>query len=220
MDWDKENPLNRIPGESRAANSALRDYYLMGAGRSLRGLLGQYIQQSSNNPPTKTPTTKFNTLSTWSHKYRWVDRATAQKEIDDTVALAQYQERHMSSPEVLALLADQARGDIANFSGVEDIADLIDNSDSRIVKKIKRTIRQTKDGDITTYIELELYDAQSALEKIGRHHGLFTDKIDIKLEKEIESTLDLLESELEPELYERILTILSSGSNNPEGGPE
>lgn len=220
MNLYKERPLNRIPGESRAANAALRDYYLMGAGRSLRDLLKEYNRQTADESQTKKPPTlSWGTLSGWSVKHHWQSRIAAQKEIDDAIALEQYRERHMSSPEVLALLADQARGDIANFASVEAFADLLDNPDSRIVKKIKRTTRQSKDGETTTYIELELYDAQSALEKIGRHHGLFTDKIDIKLEKELEATLDALERNLEPELYERILGILSA-SGDSESSPE
>lgn len=34
-------------------------------------------------------------------------------------------------------------------------------------------------------IEFELYDAQAALEKIGRHHKLFTDKLEVDAEIEI-----------------------------------
>jgi hypothetical protein len=55
----------------------------------------------------------------------------------------------------------------------------------RLIKKIKTNKKTyTTKGDKDTAItevdaEIELYDAQSALEKLGRHHKLFTDKTEL-----------------------------------------
>jgi hypothetical protein len=167
-------PLNRIPDETQRANDALNHYYLMGAGRSIRKLHEQYCQQTDRKAPAK----RLKTLFDWSTEHHWQARIAAQKEIDDAVALAKYQERHMSEAEMLALLADQARGDMADFANVKQPADLVDHPKSHLVHKLKVTARRNKDGTITARTELELYNAQSALEKIGKKHGSFTDKIE------------------------------------------
>jgi phage terminase small subunit len=87
-------------------------------------------------------------------------------------------ESAMSAEEVLMRLGDHARGDLAYFADVDDLRDLVDNSKSHLVKKIKRVITKTKDDTEITRFEIELYDAQAALEKLGRHHGLFTDRVE------------------------------------------
>ncbi len=63
----------RQPRESDKAVIACNDYLRMGAMRSIRKLLGQYCQQSANNPPT----IRFRTLAAWSSKYNWQERASA-----------------------------------------------------------------------------------------------------------------------------------------------
>jgi hypothetical protein len=65
--WDKRD------SESVKAYQAFCDYRDMGTGRSLRALLDQYIKQVSNKPPT----TKWSTISTWSHKHEWQKRVSA-----------------------------------------------------------------------------------------------------------------------------------------------
>lgn len=82
LPFDSADPLVRIKGESARANNALRQYYLMGAGRSLRALLAQFNQQVLDNEGTKPPTTRFNTLGMWSSAYNWQARIAAQTEID------------------------------------------------------------------------------------------------------------------------------------------
>ena len=72
---DTDDPLARIPGESRRANQALRDYAAMGVGRSLDALLTQYIDlaMTGHRPLTKV---RF-TLHEWSRRNHWVARAAA-----------------------------------------------------------------------------------------------------------------------------------------------
>lgn len=104
---------------------------------------------------------------------------------------ARLSEMHMSADEVLKLLADMARGDMGDFidaSGVGFSLDMKAAKEKGITKLIKKVKQKT-----TTFIakkeseedrevhelEIELYDAQSALEKIGKHHRLFTDSVDL-----------------------------------------
>lgn len=128
------------------------------------------------------------------------------------------QESAMSADEVLARLADMARSNIADFSKVRHVSDLEEIHDkAHVAKKFKRTIYRSAYGSETETVELELYDAQSALEKIGRHHGLFTDKIEVKLAKELDTILATIEEVLDVDSYQRVLQAIVSGG---EGGPE
>lgn len=85
----------------------------------------------------------------------------------------------MSSNEVLARLADHARGDMRDFANIRTPIALAKHPNGNLIKKFKRTITTDKDGGKEEKIELELYDAQDALVQIGRYHKLFTDRVDM-----------------------------------------
>lgn len=72
MRYDTGDPLARLRGESKKANQALRDYCLMGPGRSLRNLLALYRDQSTT--ARQPPTRRLSTLRSWSSKYEWQAR--------------------------------------------------------------------------------------------------------------------------------------------------
>lgn len=92
-----------------------------------------------------------------------------------------------SSDEVLARLADHARGDIGELwdeaTGQIDWEKARENGKTALIKRIKhKTIITTdKDGEGTTITEdeLELHDPQKALQLIGKHHKLFVDRTEI-----------------------------------------
>lgn len=93
-------------------------------------------------------------------------------------------EVHMGADEALKLLADIARGDVTEFItpfGNIDIDKIRESGRGRLIKKIKqRTItkigKSDKDEDTETLdTEIELYDAQSALDKILKVHGKYSD---------------------------------------------
>lgn len=98
-------------------------------------------------------------------------------------------EKAMTADEVLIRLGDMARGDIGDFMDIESISFNVSLKKAKefglthLIKKIKQktTITQKKDGDEEEnhWIELELYDAQSALVHLGKHHKLFTESHDI-----------------------------------------
>lgn len=81
-------------------------------------------------------------------------------------------EKCLSADEVLARLGEQARSlseEYIDDFGFIKFKKLKADGLIHLVKKIKRN----QQG-----IEVELYDSQAALVHIGRHHKLFTDKIE------------------------------------------
>lgn len=99
-------------------------------------------------------------------------------------------ETAMSADEVMMRLAEHARGDVGDFLTQDvnndliiDLPKAIEAKKTKLIKKLtqKRTIRTKGDDETTEEVltSIEMYDAQSALEKIGRHHKLFTDKTEL-----------------------------------------
>jgi phage terminase small subunit len=108
------------------------------------------------------------------------------------VISAELQARHMGKDEVLTRLADIARGDIGQLMDVSGFGFNFDMSKAKaagLTKLIKRVKQKTtifiakkedeQDREVHE-IEIELYDAQSATVTIGKQHGLFSTKVEIK----------------------------------------
>ena len=96
-----------------------------------------------------------------------------------------FAEKTMQADEALSRLSEMARGDLGDFTsplGAVDWVTAKEKGLTRLVKKWKvKTITingKEEDKEINTE-EVELYDAQAALEKILRVHGKFTDKLDV-----------------------------------------
>ena len=126
------------------------------------------------------------------------------------------EENAMTAGEVLKRLGDHARGDMGDFLDIGDDGSVaIDLSRAKkvgqtaLIKKFTKTTRTFKD-ETTEQVAVELYDAQAALQLIGKHLGLFSDKIDVKLTKELEAALDALERELPQETYDQVLGVLAT----------
>jgi phage terminase small subunit len=94
----------------------------------------------------------------------------------------------MSADEVLTRLTQQARGSMAPFIRRDADGDLygFDLSDTQplhLLKKASVTRRRQKDDhdEIVTVetVTIELYDAQAALQLLGRHHKLFVDRTEL-----------------------------------------
>jgi hypothetical protein len=85
----------------------------------------------------------------------------------------------MSADEVLTRLSDMARADIGDFLDL-DIQRLKRHPRSRLLKRVKRTIKTRVIGEVeetTEVIEIELHDPQAALVQLGRHHRLWIDRV-------------------------------------------
>lgn len=92
-------------------------------------------------------------------------------------AIAAHIEAIMPAGEVLQRLADHARGTLADF--VDPTTETLDLGKAEqagklgLLKKFSRT-----DSEKSTHISIEVYDAQAALELLGKYHGLFKDRIE------------------------------------------
>lgn len=73
--WTADAPLDRVPGESWHANRALRDYYSMGYGRTVKGLYQYYTQRAADDPSFTPPTRSLSTLKRWAALWDWAPRA-------------------------------------------------------------------------------------------------------------------------------------------------
>jgi|GEM_PF-804679 len=128
---------------------------------------------------------------------------------------ARLTELKMSANEVLTRLTEHARGSIAPFLMTNADGELRGfklGSDQavQIVRRATHTRRTYKDGSKDDSVTIDLYDAQSALALLGKHLGLFVEKIDIS-HQEIEKFLDTLQNNLSPEEYARIVALAAGG---------
>ena len=99
--WDVDAPLERCSGESRKSNAALRDYALMGDGRSVRALQKRYAAQVTGGGQASSPPTKqLTTLFTWSARYDWVARVRRFDQLSQEAALREFQRRRVADREV------------------------------------------------------------------------------------------------------------------------
>jgi phage terminase small subunit len=124
-------------------------------------------------------------------------------------------EKAMGADEVLTRLAEQARASIEGFlqfpkRGRKPALDLKQAQKDGLLHLVKK-LRYNAQGQI----EIELHDAQAALQLIGRHHGLFADDkvVTLKLEKELETVLNTLEKVLPNDDYQRVLAALAVTEN-------
>lgn len=86
-------------------------------------------------------------------------------------------EKTMAADEVLVRLAEHARSTMADFMDVDgEVLDLAKAERAGKLHLIKKFT--TADTQFGSRVSIELYDAQSALTLIGKHHGLFTDKVE------------------------------------------
>jgi len=121
----------------------------------------------------------------------------------------------MSADEVMLRLADIARGDIGDYMGLS-VSQIQATGKTSIIKKLTQTDTSSvsKSGTLTDSqtVIIEMYDALAALQLIGKHHDLFVDKLHVKIEKELEKTLDLLEKQLDSDTYRLVLNAISGAA--------
>jgi len=114
-------------------------------------------------------------------------------------------EAAMSANEVLKRLSDQARSNLLPFIEITsdgfvyfDFSHPDAKNYMHLIKKIKtKRSRQIsgkgEDAEIweNEWVEVELYDAQSALVQLGRHHSLFTDNVKGEIEHNVKVNIYL-----------------------------
>lgn len=110
-----------------------------------------------------------------------------------------FQEFHLETQEVIARLSSQARGDVADLLDVNgdfDFKAAKAAGKTHLIKKYKRTKKTLEVGEgegvvIEDKIEFELYDAQSALEKILKVISPQVQKVDVTSGGEPIKTVDV-----------------------------
>lgn len=121
--------------------------------------------------------------------YRLLRNAEIQAEIERL-----FRERCMPPDEVLARLGDQARGAGEYVKALDggrayvDVAKLLADGKGHLIKGIK----YTNQGQCI----IEFHDAQAALVHIGRHHKLFTDRLESDVNLNLDDARDTLNSKL------------------------
>ncbi len=114
--------------------------------------------------------------------YSFPDRAAAKLVVKGCIraaVAAKLNEAGLSANEVLARLADHATSSIDDFIKISSSNTF--SLDLQKAKKLGRLhcIKKLKEGP--NGIEFELYDAQAALEKLGKYHALWTEKLAIQV---------------------------------------
>ena len=131
----------------------------------------------------------------------------------------------MGADEVLMRLAEQARGNMGDFIRVTpdgsftiDLTGAESTQKLGLIRKVTKTVRRFGDTEIEE-ATVDLYDSQAALVHLGKHLDLFSDKLTVKLEKELKGALDALEKSLDSDTYAKVLTVLAGklGGAKAEG---
>lgn len=125
--------------------------------------------------------------------------------------------------EILERLVMHARADIDDFLDVDVNGHTRINLDKAplkrsVIKNIKETSRLSADGELTRTFRIELYDAQAALDKLAKASGLYDGNQ--KTKRELEKALDALESSLDSETYEKVLSVLAPIQNSLTTGDQ
>lgn len=110
-----------------------------------------------------------------SNGYRLLRNAEIAEAVSERMA-----ESAMSADEVIYRLAEQARGlppEYMTTKGTVKIAQLVRDGKTHLIKKISDTAQGRM---------YEFYDAHAALVDIGKHHALFVDKTEQKIDGKLE----------------------------------
>lgn len=203
-------PPERRADESPAAFRAFCDYAAMGnggKGRSLRDLLAAYVRQSSDNRLTeRPPTQKWGTLSTWSLRHAWVDRASAYD-----AQIAADEERARSAIRA----ARRAELEEADWSTGESLRQACAAMLAKMPQFLQHTELETRqNGELVKVITLalkagpgELARAFEMASKLQRLSVGEATEIHRLVESELEALFDVLKHNLPPDEYARIVDL-------------
>ena len=159
--WDYNDPLESIDKETVKSNAAMRDYALMGPGRSFQALTDQYreISQSYTKATPakrrkdgirKPPTIHISSLKNWSRRWDWVARVARWDVIQSDGQREVYQRRQLEIREKDWELGEKLRDkvyelidDLENFKTTETIETMEDGERVRVITvKLNTTVAQ------------------------------------------------------------------------------
>lgn len=111
-------------------------------------------------------------------------------------------EMTLPADEILAGLSQEATSNISAFLDPNSLE--IDPKMVHELGHLVKSITQTKYGP-----KIELYDAQAAKVHLGKVHGLFSDNITVKVEKELDQIIEYLSTKLDNETFQRVINALT-----------
>jgi phage terminase small subunit len=126
---------------------------------------------------------------------------------------ARMTEKAMAADEVLARLADHARGNMVDFLSWSGRGARLDLAKAAKAGKLHLVKSFTKGRRGTS---IELYDAQAALVHIAKHLGLFVDQVKLSGSVVVEKRTDL--SGLSNDDLEQLENILARAAGNTNAG--
>jgi len=107
-------PLERQPKESKRANQALRDYALMGMGRTLRSLHRVYLRQAEDKPGYQPPTCRNSTIFGWSMKFNWQERVGQWEQNNQRAEMTAYEQERKEDRAARIGLLKATRGKLVS----------------------------------------------------------------------------------------------------------
>lgn len=120
----------------------------------------------------------------YSHPWEMGHRLMKVEEISQAIS-ARIEENAMSADEVLKRLGDIARGDLGDFLSIGGMSFDLSLKQAQelgithLIKKVTQTTRiNLKDDEETHTINIELHDSLAALQLLGKHHKLFTERVE------------------------------------------
>ncbi len=153
-----------------------------------KAFVAEYIQCWSAAEAYRRVYTSVKRETAWANGSRLLRSAEVRGEIERHL-----KDKRMSAEEVLGRLSDQAKASLEPFLviGKDGFASFDFSSDEArahlsMLKKVKtkrtrRVVGKGKEAEQweDEQMELEIVDAQAALEKLGKHHKLFNDKMEV-----------------------------------------
>lgn len=189
--------------ETKKAIQACNDYLRMGPGRSLQKLHQIYIESTSDIPLTK----HLRTLAEWSRNYNWQARANAyDTEIEQQKNEATAQRRKEALESGLALDFERIIKLNGFFAKLEN--ELEENG------LYYTDLKVSAKGDVVevpTFNKVLIDELRGLLDDIAKEMGGRSNKFDVKIDKELDKILDILENGLSQEEYVKALEALSDG---------
>ena len=128
-------------------------------------------------------TAKYSEKTAYSQGSRLLKNVEVQTLISEIMT-----QRTMSKTETAWRLSEHARADIRPFINLNS-DELRQHPQAWLIKKMKQTKRKIDSLVIEERMEIELYDAQSALTTFARHHGLLKDGVTINVNMDLVSQM-------------------------------
>jgi phage terminase small subunit len=149
---NKQTTRKATPARDTAGASTLPDK---------RALFIEHYLANGFNQTDAAIKAGFSPASARTEAWRLMKNADIRAEIDRRL-----KEHHITAEEVLARMASHARGDMSDFLNDDGEIDLALARERGVLHRLK-SVNRSYDREGRVQLRIELYDAQSALDKLG-----------------------------------------------------